>query len=166
MLSARTTLGLGLDAFARLLAPYLPYSTEEVWSWMHAGEGSVHTAPWPKPLPYATAAFNVSPDILAHAGATLAALRGIKSKAKVSMKTPIERVRLAVSDDVRASIRAALSDIAEAGRVIGDFSLERAIEVVNTLQSNGEEPEGDESETIVVAESELGEPPAKKPKAK
>ena len=52
------------------------------------------------------------------------------------------------------------------GRVIGDFSLERAIEVVNTLQSNGEEPEGDESETIVVAESELGEPPAKKPKAK
>ena len=82
------------------------------------------------------------------------------------MKTPIERVRLAVSDDVRASIRAALSDIAEAGRVIGDFSLERAIEVVNTLQSNGEEPEGDESETIVVAESELGEPPAKKPKAK
>lgn len=166
VLSARTALGMGLDAFARLLAPYLPYSTEEVWSWMHAGEGSVHTAPWPKPLAYATAAFNVSPDILAHAGATLAALRGIKSKAKVSMKTPIERVRLAVSDDVRASIRAALSDIAEAGRVIGDFSLERAIEVVNKLQSNGEEPEGDESETIVVAESELGEPPAKKPKAK
>ena len=33
--SARTTLGLGLDAFARLLAPYLPYATEEVWSWMH-----------------------------------------------------------------------------------------------------------------------------------
>ena len=166
VLSARTTLGMGLDAFARLLAPYLPYSTEEVWSWMHAGEGSVHTAPWPKPLAYATAAFNVSPDILAHAGATLAALRGIKSKAKVSMKTPIKRVRLAVSDDVRASIRAALSDIAEAGRVIGDFSLERAIEVVNKLQSNVKEPEGDESETIVVAESELGEPPAKKPKAK
>ena len=166
VLSARTALGMGLDAFARLLAPYLPYSTEEVWSWMHAGEGSVHTAPWPKPLAYATAAFNVSPDILSHAGATLAALRGIKSKAKVSMKTPIKRVRLAVSDDVRASIRAALSDIAEAGRVIGDFSLERAIEVVNKLQSNVEEPEGDESETIVVAESELGEPPAKKPKAK
>ncbi len=35
--SARTTLGLGLDAFARLLAPYLPYATEEVWSWMHDG---------------------------------------------------------------------------------------------------------------------------------
>lgn len=37
--SARTTLGLGLDAFARLHAPYLPYATEEVWSWMHEGEG-------------------------------------------------------------------------------------------------------------------------------
>lgn len=66
--SARTTLGLGLDAFARLLAPFLPYTTEEVWSWMHAGEGSVHHAPWPKPITYATAAFKASPELLTQAG--------------------------------------------------------------------------------------------------
>lgn len=69
--SARTTLGLGLDAFARLLAPFLPYTTEEVWSWMHAGEGSVHHAPWPKPITYATAAFKASPELLTQAGAAL-----------------------------------------------------------------------------------------------
>ncbi|KFI66151.1 valine--tRNA ligase [Bifidobacterium cuniculi] len=160
--SARTALGMGLDAFARLLAPFLPYATEEVWSWMHAGEGSVHTAAWPKPLPYATAAFNVSPDVLAHAGATLAALRGIKSKAKVSMKTPIERVRLAVSDNVRESLRQSLADIREAGRVIGDFSLEHAQELINQMQSDGDETSDAAEETIVVTESELGEPPAKK----
>ena len=102
--SARTTLGLGLDAFARLLAPYLPYATEEVWSWMHEGEGSVHRAAWPAADVYAAAAGDASADLLAHAGEALAALRGIKSKAKVSMKTPILSVTLAVADDVRESI--------------------------------------------------------------
>ena len=41
--SARTALGLGLDAFARLLAPYLPYATEEVWSWMHEAKAPCTT---------------------------------------------------------------------------------------------------------------------------
>ena len=120
--SARTTLGLGLDAFARLLAPYLPYATEEVWSWMHEGEGSVHRAAWPVADVYAAAAGDASADLLAHAGEALAALRGIKSKAKVSMKTPILSVTLAVADDVRGSIEAALGDIAEAGRVTGPIA--------------------------------------------
>lgn len=103
--SARTTLGLGLDAFARLLAPFLPYTTEEVWSWMHAGEGSVHHAPWPKPITYATAAFKASPELLTQAGAALTALRGIKSKAKVSMKTPILSVMLSVNDELHDAQR-------------------------------------------------------------
>ena len=62
--SARTALGLGLDAFARLLAPYLPYATEEVWSWMHAGSGSVHRAAWPVVDPYVEAATGASPELL------------------------------------------------------------------------------------------------------
>ena len=152
--SARTTLGLGLDAFARLLAPYLPYATEEVWSWMHEGEGSVHRAAWPAADVYAAAAGDASADLLAHAGEALAALRGIKSKAKVSMKTPILSVTLAVADDVRGSIEAALGDIAEAGRVTGPIAF------TAPAAAEGE----DEAADVTVAESELGEPPAKKPK--
>ena len=152
--SARTTLGLGLDAFARLLAPYLPYATEEVWSWMHEGEGSVHRAAWPVADVYAAAAGDASADLLAHAGEALAALRGIKSKAKVSMKTPILSVTLAVADDVRGSIEAALGDIAEAGRVTGPIAF------TAPAAAEGE----DEAADVTVAESELGEPPAKKPK--
>ena len=121
---------------------------------MHAGEGSVHHAPWPKPITYATAAFKASPELLTQAGAALPALRGIKSKAKVSMKTPILSVTLAVADDVRGSIEAALGDIAEAGRVTGPIAF------TAPAAAEGE----DEAADVTVAESELGEPPAKKPK--
>ena len=171
--SARTTLGLGLDAFARLLAPFLPYTAEEVWSWMHAGEGSVHHAPWPKPITYATAAFKASPELLTQAGAALTALRGIKSKAKVSMKTPILSVMLNVNDELHDALAPALGDIAEAARVTGRISLQKASDLMAKFaRPKGEStatpaPASDETdvEEITVVESELGEPPAKKPKA-
>ena len=112
VLSARTTLGLGLDAFARLLAPYLPYATEEVFSWMHEGEGSVHRAAWPDAAVYEAAAGSVSADVLDWAGKALAELRGLKSQAKVSMKTPILSATLAAPTDAVEAIISTLSDIA------------------------------------------------------
>ena len=155
--SARTTLGLGLDAFARLLAPYLPFATEEVWSWMHTGEGSVHRAAWPKADIYAAAATGASPETLAWAGKAVEQLRKIKSEAKVSMKTPILSVTLAAVKDGIDAIKSALDDVAQAGRVIGKFDL---------AEKHAEEAaaEGEGDDTVVIDASELGEPPAKKAK--
>ncbi|GGI15177.1 valine--tRNA ligase [Galliscardovia ingluviei] len=173
-LSARTALGLGLDAFARLFAPFLPYATEEVWGWMHEGEGSVHRAAWPEASLYEQAAFHEAPELLTRAGVALTALRGIKSKAKVSMRTPINSVTLGASEEVRKSLQSALGDIAQAARVVGKIAFagleasakaaHDAIDEAVAAHADGEAA-GAADMQIEVAEAELGEPPAKKPKA-
>ncbi|WP_263730196.1 valine--tRNA ligase [Cellulomonas sp. SG140] len=119
--SARAALGIALDTLLRLFAPVLPFATEEVWSWWR--EGSVHRAAWPTAEPLRVAAGDADAGVVTAAGAALAALRKVKSEAKVSMRTPITAVTLAVPAAARTSVELALTDLRAAGRVTGTLHL-------------------------------------------
>jgi valyl-tRNA synthetase len=114
--SARAALRIALDVLQRLLAPFLPYVTEEVWSWWK--EGSVHRAPWPTAaeLPVASAG---DPTLLAAVGEALAGMRKAKSDAKVGMRAEVARVVLAGPQAWADRVRVAEPDLRAAGRVTG-----------------------------------------------
>jgi len=142
--SARTALILALDAFLRLFAPFLPFATEEVWSWWRTG--SVHQAPWPQAQVLREAAQDAPAASLPIAGAALAALRKVKSEAKVSMRTPLISAELAVPQGTLKAVNAITEDLQSAGHA----------QSLTITESDVEEP--------TVIESELGEPPVRKKK--
>ena len=97
----------------RLLAPFLPYVTEEVWSWWQ--EGSVHRAAWPTTAELAAAA--ADPALLTAVAAALIGIRGAKSQAKVSMKTEPTRAVITGTEEVLGRLLAAEDDLRSVGRI-------------------------------------------------
>src|SRR5690606_38035623 len=116
--SARAALAVALHVQLRLLAPFLPYVTEEVWSWWR--EGSVHTQAWPTPLELGSAAA-ADPRSLAGVAAALAGVRGAKSKAKVSMRHELSRVQVSGPAALLAGAESAAGDLRRAGKITGDL---------------------------------------------
>jgi valyl-tRNA synthetase len=110
--SARAALTGALDVLLRLFAPYLPFATEEVWSWWR--DGSVHLAPWPERVP---AGRGRDPLPLEAAGLVLGAARRAKSEAKLPLRTPVARVVVAGTPEWLAAVRAAEADLRAAGRI-------------------------------------------------
>jgi valyl-tRNA synthetase len=113
--SARASLRIALDVLLRLLAPFLPYATEEVWSWWH--EGSIHRAHWPVPDDLKAFAAQADPAILGAVGAALAGVRRVKSEAKVGMRADVLSAVLTGPPGALARIRLAAGDLQAAGRI-------------------------------------------------
>ncbi|MDP9822339.1 valyl-tRNA synthetase [Nocardioides massiliensis] len=138
--SAKAALALALHVQLRLLAPFLPYVTEEVWSWWQ--EGSVHRASWPTQADLG-AAGATSPDLIAAVEATLHGLRGAKSQAKVSMRTPLASAEVRGPAAQVALAEQAAEDLRAVGRVEGPVTFvatdDPEITVVAVVADN---PEG------------------------
>jgi valyl-tRNA synthetase len=116
--SAVATLRLGLDVLLRLFAPFLPFISEEVWSWAFAAEKrqpSVHAAPWPSQRDFAGVAEG-APERFDLAVACWNAILKAKSDASVSMGREVERLVIAANAKTLDALRAVLSDVLAAAR--------------------------------------------------
>ena len=113
--SARAALRVALDVLLRLLAPTLPYATEEVWSWWH--DGSVHRAAWPTADEVKGVAQAADPATLTAVGAALAGVRKAKSEAKVGMRAEVTSMTLAGPATALEQIRSAVADLNAAGKI-------------------------------------------------
>ncbi|THJ67001.1 valine--tRNA ligase [Arthrobacter echini] len=111
--SVQATLATTLDALLRLFAPFLPFATEEVWSWWRAG--SVHRAPWPDsrgltPLPETADA-----AVLTSVALALGGLRKAKSEAKVKQRTQVRSAVVSAPAGQLSHVRLGLPDLLAAG---------------------------------------------------
>ena len=122
--SANRAMQAALSIMLRLFAPYLPYVTEEVWSWWR--EGSVHRAPWPAASDLTaiakeldgSATLQVATDVLGE-------IRRAKSEAHVPLKTPIARAVVRDTPERLERLRQASSDL-RAAAYIEELTLDTA----------------------------------------
>ncbi len=129
--SAALALRVSLSAFQRLLAPFLPFVCEEVWSWWQ--EGSVHRAPWPQSEGLAAMAGAGGRDdaALAVTADVLREVRKAKSEARRPMRAPIARVVVRDSIERLEALELGAGDLRLAGAIdvlepveAGEFAVE------------------------------------------
>ena len=106
--SAVIALRLATGVFLRLLAPFIPFATEEVWSWWQ--KGSIHNATWP--TEEELAGYD-EPTLVDIAAVALVAVRKSKSDMKLSMKAEIVSARLSGPKELEHF----LGDLKAVGRI-------------------------------------------------
>ncbi len=119
--SVSLALRVSLSVFQRLLAPFVPFVCEEVWSWWQ--EGSVHRSRWPDSEELAAiaggeaeerdredAALDVTADVLRE-------VRKAKSQARRPMRAPVQRVVVCDTAARLHALELGAGDLCQAGAV-------------------------------------------------
>ncbi|MCX9189960.1 valine--tRNA ligase [Carbonactinospora thermoautotrophica] len=113
--SARVALTTALSVLQRLFAPFLPFVTEEVWSWWQ--DGSIHRASWPLADELRGLAAGADTAVMSAATEVLTQIRKAKSDAKLSMRADVAHVTVRGPEKLLTPVRAVERDLAAAGRV-------------------------------------------------
>ncbi len=114
--SASTAMRLALSVLLRLLAPYLVFTCEDVWSWWQTG--SVHRAPWPTEAEVLAVSPADAGAQQAHAALTvaLAAIRKGKTDQNASVGTGVQEIVYVGSADEIAALARVERDLKAAVR--------------------------------------------------
>jgi valyl-tRNA synthetase len=126
--SARTALTRALGTLQRLLAPHMPFCTDEVWSWWH--DSSVHSSTWPTDAEcLANVTSEAGSHIAGEAGsgnaalmletvsAVLAEVRRAKTEAKVSQRAKVASAMVTCDSTRRSTLELARTDLVNAGNI-------------------------------------------------
>jgi len=121
--SVACALRMSLSTFQRLLAPFLPFVCEEVWSWWQ--QGSVHRASWPDAGELSAVAATAADanerereDVaLEIAADVLREVRKAKSQAQVKMRAPVRRVLVRDTPERLGALVLGADDLREAGAI-------------------------------------------------
>ncbi len=112
--SAKATLAVILRALQRLFAPFLPFVTDEVYSWWNTD--SVHAQSWPTVGEIATSQPG-DQALLSIVGDALGAARRAKTEAKRSMKTVVSAMVVHDTPERIALLKLVERDLRDAGGV-------------------------------------------------
>ncbi|UVJ37957.1 valine--tRNA ligase [Arthrobacter sp. CJ23] len=134
--SVLAALATALDSLLRLFAPFLPFATEEVWSWWRTG--SVHRAAWPAALEIADG----DTTMLGTVGVALSGIRKAKSEAKVKQRTGVLSATITANESLVAQLKAGLGDLKAAANAqeITLQSGEGELTVSDVVLAPAEEP--------------------------
>ena len=113
--SSRAALDIALDTLLLLFAPFLPFTTEEVWSWTH--QGSIHRSSWPETQALAGLAGDADAGLLDQVGEVLTQVRRVKSQAKASMRAEIATAIVTAPQATLLGLASAEADLRGAGRI-------------------------------------------------
>jgi valyl-tRNA synthetase len=147
--SALATLGLALRVHLRMLAPFLPFVAEEVWSWRFAtGDSpSVHTSRWPSVAEIDRVRRPAHDGTYEAAVEVLTAIRGTKTTSRKSLRWPVAGLRISGSERDREALAPVIEDVLRAGNVAAD----------GVTVKDGPSPEGARFEVVVELEDETQE---------
>lgn len=115
--SAAIALRKALHVMLRLFAPFLPYATEEVWSWWQTEGGSIHRAAWPKASELTDGLDAANSSLLSLASVAVGGVRKAKSDAKVSMRSEVQTAVLKAPAAQLASLRLLAGDLRSVGHI-------------------------------------------------
>jgi valyl-tRNA synthetase len=113
--SALATLDWTLKTYLRLFAPFMPYITEEIWSWRYGGQ-SIHNTAWPSENELAGLALTTD-HLFEQAITLLTEIRSVKSQANTSMKHPVDSVVIHSPKETWKDYDAIRDDIIRAGSI-------------------------------------------------
>ena len=113
--SAVSALRIALLAITKLLAPFIPFATEEAWSWWQ--EGSVHRSSWPVAEDLSSFTGDQTVALLSLASQALIGIRKAKSDQKLSMKAEIRSLTIEANEADIESLKHIESDLKSVGKI-------------------------------------------------